>query len=95
VRGDAWEGISAYAVHLHTKRSAKRNVKDLGPNPKYKTPETLESYKKKRDFSKSAEPGAEESIAIMQPGFIMIFALNKMAHSNPGLFQEGCLQDQE
>jgi len=58
--GDAWEGISAYAVHLHTKRSAKRNVKDLGPNPKYKTPETLESYKEKRDFSKSTEPGVEE-----------------------------------
>ena len=57
--GDAWEGISAYAVHLHTKRNAKTNVKDLGPNPKYKTPETLESYKKKRDFSKSTEPGAE------------------------------------
>jgi len=58
--GDAWEGISAYAVPLHTKRNAKRNVKDLGPNPKYKTPETLESYQKKRNFSKSTEPGAEE-----------------------------------
>ena len=57
--GDAWEGISAYAAHLHTKHSAKRNVKDIGPNPKYKTPETLESYKKKRDIIKSSDPEAE------------------------------------
>jgi DNA ligase D-like protein (predicted ligase)/DNA ligase D-like protein (predicted polymerase)/DNA ligase D-like protein (predicted 3'-phosphoesterase) len=56
--GDAWEGINAYATSLHTKLKGKKIVKNLGPNSKYKTPETLESYKKKRDFRKTPEPDA-------------------------------------
>ncbi|MCB0724813.1 MAG: non-homologous end-joining DNA ligase [Ignavibacteriae bacterium] len=57
--GDAWEGISAYAVELHTERRAAAKPKKLGPNPKHKTPEQLEKYSKKRDFEKTPEPGAE------------------------------------
>lgn len=57
--GDAWEGINAYAVPLHTKNKGKKVVKEMGANPKYKTPETLESYKKKRDFKRTPEPDAE------------------------------------
>lgn len=56
--GDAWEGISAYAVELHTERKSKRKpiIKDLKPSEKYKTPEQLEKYSKKRDFEKTPEP---------------------------------------
>src|SRR6478609_914688 len=50
--GDAWEGIDAYAVELHTDRKSKPSkAKKLPPNKKHKSPEQLESYEKKRDFS--------------------------------------------
>ncbi|NOT76155.1 MAG: hypothetical protein HOP08_14605 [Cyclobacteriaceae bacterium] len=55
--GDAWEGIGAYSVELHTHRK-KVVPKQLPPNKKHKTPEQLESYEKKRDFKKTSEPGA-------------------------------------
>ena len=55
--GDAWEGMDAYAVELHTQRK-KVVAKELGPNKKRKTPAQLESYEKKRDFKKTPEPDA-------------------------------------
>lgn len=57
--GDAWEGIDAYAVELHTQRSAKAKTKKLPPSKKRKTPEQLETYSKKRDFAKTPEPLAK------------------------------------
>jgi bifunctional non-homologous end joining protein LigD len=57
--GDAWEGISSYAVELHTERKAKKTKKEVKPSKKYKTPEQLEKYSKKRDFAKTPEPGAD------------------------------------
>ena len=59
--GDAWEGISAYSVELHTERKlkAKSSKEALKPSKKYKTPEQLKKYSKKRDFAKTPEPGAE------------------------------------
>ncbi|HCZ37140.1 MAG TPA: hypothetical protein DHV26_14560, partial [Cytophagales bacterium] len=57
--GDAWEGIDAFAVEIHTHRKAKVvQEKKLPPNRKHKTPEQLESYEKKRDFKKTPEPEA-------------------------------------
>lgn len=56
--GDAWEGIDAYAAELHTHRKAK-TAKKLPANKKHKTPEQLEAYDKKRDFSKTREPLAK------------------------------------
>ena len=56
--GDAWEGIGAYAVEIHTQRK-KVIPKELPPNKKRKTPAQLESYEKKRDFEKTAEPDAK------------------------------------
>ncbi len=55
--GDAWEGIGAFAVELHTHRR-KVVAKELPVNKKRKTPEQLESYEKKRDFKKTSEPEA-------------------------------------
>jgi len=55
--GDAWEGIDAYAVALHTHRTTKV-VKKLPPSAKRKSPEQLERYTKKRDFKKTPEPEA-------------------------------------
>lgn len=55
--GDAWEGIGAYAVELHTHRK-KVIAKELPPSKKRKTPAQLESYEKKRDFLKTPEPEA-------------------------------------
>ena len=59
--GDAWEGISAYSVPLHTERKSKVNPsnKNLRPSRKYKTPDQLEKYSKKRDFAKTPEPTSE------------------------------------
>ncbi|HET9487443.1 MAG TPA: non-homologous end-joining DNA ligase [Chryseosolibacter sp.] len=58
--GDAWESFAAYAVELHTHRKKKpTKEKKLPLNKKHKTPEQLESYEKKRDFKKTAEPVAE------------------------------------
>jgi bifunctional non-homologous end joining protein LigD len=57
--GDVWEGISAYAVELHTERkSTKSTKKPIKPSRKYKTPEQLEKYSKKREFEKTPEPAA-------------------------------------
>jgi len=56
--GDAWEGIDAFAAELHTHRKTKP-VKKLPTNKKHKTPDQLESYDKKRDFTKTREPLAK------------------------------------
>jgi len=53
--GDAWEGIDAFAVDLHTHRK-KVVARELPPNKKHKTPAQLESYEKKRDFKRTTEP---------------------------------------
>lgn len=55
--GDAWEGMDAFAVDLHTHRKQK-SAKKLPASRKHKSPEQLESYEKKRDFSKTPEPVA-------------------------------------
>lgn len=56
--GDAWEGIDSYAVDIHTQRKETPHKK-LPQNPKHKNPEQLETYAKKRDFSKTSEPSGE------------------------------------
>lgn len=61
-RGDAWEGIDAYAVDIHTHRT-KVLAKELPKHAKRKTPAQLESYEKKRDFKKTPEPKAEVDIS--------------------------------
>ncbi len=55
--GDAWEAIDAFSVELHNHRK-KKVVKDMPPSRKRKTPEQLEAYEKKRDFTKTPEPDA-------------------------------------
>jgi bifunctional non-homologous end joining protein LigD len=55
--GDAWDGMGAFAVELHTHRKTKVSVgKKLPANSKHKSPEQLETYKEKRDFEKTPEP---------------------------------------
>ncbi len=57
--GDAWEGMDAYAVELHTHRKTKTvKAKKLPISTKHKTPEQLTSYEQKRDFKKTPEPEA-------------------------------------
>lgn len=57
--GDAWEGMDAYAVEIHTHRKTKvTKEKKLPVSKKHKTPEQLEAYEKKRDFKKTPEPVA-------------------------------------
>lgn len=56
--GDAWEGMGAYAVELHTKRKAVAKGKALETNKHYKSPQQLHEYGKKRDFKKTPEPKA-------------------------------------
>lgn len=58
--GDAWEGMDAFAVELHTHRTIKvAKDKILPPNKRHKTPGQLETYEKKRDFKKTPEPEAK------------------------------------
>ncbi len=57
--GDAWEGIEAFAVELHTHRSAPKPTKKLAKSGKHKTPEQLKSYEKKREFTKTPEPAPQ------------------------------------
>ena len=54
--GDPWEGIDAYAVELHTHRSAPKASKKLPASGKRKTPEQLDTYQKKREFTRTPEP---------------------------------------
>lgn len=53
--GDAWDGIDASAVEIHTQRTIAA-PKKLPKNPRHKQPEQLETYSKKRDFEKTKEP---------------------------------------
>jgi DNA ligase D-like protein (predicted polymerase)/DNA ligase D-like protein (predicted ligase)/DNA ligase D-like protein (predicted 3'-phosphoesterase) len=53
--GDAWESMGAYAVPLHTERTTTRK-KQVPAGDTYKTPEQLDSYQQKRNFSKTSEP---------------------------------------
>jgi DNA ligase D-like protein (predicted ligase)/DNA ligase D-like protein (predicted 3'-phosphoesterase) len=55
-QGDVWEGMEAYAVELHTHRTRQRSGQKLEPSRKRKTAEQLETYAKKREFSKTPEP---------------------------------------
>ncbi|HKW13589.1 MAG TPA: non-homologous end-joining DNA ligase, partial [Candidatus Krumholzibacteria bacterium] len=55
-QGDAWEGLEAYAVELHTHRSSRAASKKLPVSRKRKTAEQLDTYSKKREFSKTPEP---------------------------------------
>ena len=55
--GDVWEAMGAYAVELHTHRKTPAKKKAHPKSAKYKTPEQLEEYAKKRDFSRTSEPG--------------------------------------
>lgn len=56
--GDAWDGMDAYAVALHTQRSTTVAV-TLPKSGKRKTKEQLQDYAAKRDFSKTQEPHPE------------------------------------
>jgi bifunctional non-homologous end joining protein LigD len=56
LNGDAWEGISAYAVGLHTVRKGAAAKRKHAPLLKQKTPGTLSDYAGKRSFDKTAEP---------------------------------------
>jgi bifunctional non-homologous end joining protein LigD len=76
--GDAWEGMDAYAVELHTHRKAKvSKEKKLPDSRKRKTPEQLEDYSRKRDFTKTPEPIAK---IIAGPGTSFVVHRHHASH---------------
>ncbi|MEX2573408.1 MAG: non-homologous end-joining DNA ligase, partial [Balneolaceae bacterium] len=56
--GDAWEGIGGYASVLHTRRTAGEQTHVTPGSPYHKSPAQLAEYGKKRDFTKTPEPGS-------------------------------------
>ena len=54
--GDAWEGMHSQAVPIHTHRQPKLSQPYNPEGLKHKTPEQLEEYAAKRDFSTTPEP---------------------------------------
>lgn len=54
--GDAWEGMHSQAVSIHTHRVQKTTTPFNPDGVKHKTPEQLEEYAAKRDFSNTPEP---------------------------------------
>ncbi|TDI67136.1 MAG: hypothetical protein E2O88_08195 [Bacteroidetes bacterium] len=70
--GDAWEPMGAYAVSLHTERKLVKQKKDLPTGETYKTPDQLNRYQQKRDFSKTSEPQSDLVV-----GFDQAFVLHR------------------
>jgi DNA ligase D-like protein (predicted ligase)/DNA ligase D-like protein (predicted polymerase)/DNA ligase D-like protein (predicted 3'-phosphoesterase) len=55
--GDPWEAMSGYVTPLHTHRKVTLAVnRKLNPSRSYKTPEQLQAYSEKRNFSQTPEP---------------------------------------
>lgn len=88
--GDAWEGIDAYAVELHTHRKSKA-VKKLPVSKKHKSPEQLEKYSRKRDFEKTPEPKAAAAEGAGH-GFVVHRHHASHLHYDLRLEQEGVLK---
>ncbi len=58
--GDVWQGMEAFAVELHTSRTAPKARRTLPESRQYKTPEQLASYADKRRFSNTPEPAPQD-----------------------------------
>lgn len=61
-KGDAWEGMAAYATYIHTEKKPVAAKKRVAAARTYKTPEQLESYSQKRSFDKTPEPIPQASL---------------------------------
>lgn len=90
--GDPWQAIGAYAVTLHTERKNRPRKKTPDPSQKYKTPEQLKSYEKKRRFSRTPEPAPAAVAPDTGHGFVVHRHHASRLHYDLRLEQDGTLK---
>jgi len=91
--GDAWEGMGAFAVELHTERRVAVPIpKDLKSSRMYKTPVQLKAYSNKRDFERTPEPRPIRDTGDTKNAFVIHRHHATRLHYDLRLEQEGVLK---
>lgn len=89
--GDAWQGMAAYSTFLHTQQRPQKEEKSVKAARTYKTPQQLESYVKKRSFTKTPEPQPEAADGLGNAFVIHRHHASRL-HYDLRLEQEGTLK---
>ncbi|MGO9951744.1 MAG: non-homologous end-joining DNA ligase [Dissulfurispiraceae bacterium] len=89
--GDAWEGMAAYAVGLHSRRKVTLNKKGSPQSLNSNTREQLAEYTEKRNFARTPEPAPAVASAT-QNSFVLHRHHATRLHYDLRLEQDGVLR---